>query len=636
MRIVISLVIIGQITTLSLSVNMTPPIFGTFEYCLTHLVLFLSTLSIIRLLVGSFPSIGRNFYKKRKPGIELMFFITCVGALVGSSISTITGETAVYYEVVSIVLVIYSVNKFLYNRMYRLVYTKLKEINEKFNTICVKDCNKKYDKKSIDLLKLSDRAWVSSGSSISIDGIILKGNCYIQERNITGNVFSLYKQFGDFVFAGTYIVDGNIFIKPIKLSGSRKLDYANCSLGNYFNKTSKMQCQSNTAMKIFIPIVLSISIISLIYWTIYIDWHLAVFNSMSILLSACPCALGIATPISIMNGLSGISNLGIITSSGVIIDGLFSIDTVVFDKTGTLSYFNLKVESFNIFTKCDIEKDWLIQAVLFIESTQNNPISNALMTLKLKNNKFFTAIAINEIELIPGSGIRGSFFINNKYKYYFTIGGLVSTPKCTKDVFRKLSNAYLRSTRKIIYLSINNYAAAYIRLEENFLLNICLLFDELKLLNIQTVVLTGDSIKSSFLGTNVPTYSNLTPGEKIHHINRMNELGYKILYIGDGANDAPAMSRCIISIAMGYKDSASLAKSIATAVLAEKSLFSVIKGIKIARRVRNRIYVSVVFAVIYNSIAITISALGILNPVIATLLMTISSITVTTYSLRSL
>jgi P-type E1-E2 ATPase len=111
--------------------------------------------------------------------------------------------------------------------MYRLVYTKLKEINEKFNTICVKDCNKKYDKKSIDLLKLSDRAWVSSGSSISIDGIILKGNCYIQERNITGNVFSLYKQFGDFVFAGTYIVDGNIFIKPIKLSGSRKLQSIN-------------------------------------------------------------------------------------------------------------------------------------------------------------------------------------------------------------------------------------------------------------------------------------------------------------------------------------------------------------------------------------------------------------------------
>ena len=611
LRIAIAMVFAGQGMVFSLAINMTPPEYGSTSYWFLHGGLILSSLLVVCFLGSPLLRSTIGMVCSRRLSIEGLFAVSLLGAFAGSLLSTFTGQGAVYYEIVSIVIAIYTIGRLLSSVAQDRLGRETIQIRECFDSASMCTENGWITVKVKDV-PTGAIVRVHPGEPISVDGTIYSGSAYVSETALTGEALPVVRNIGDSVRAGTWSVDGLLEIKVRAQAGNRDLDDLLQRVDNQAVNPSKFEAQANRLIQYFLPFVVITSFLCFTYWLFAGSWVEAVFNSMAVLLVACPCALGLATPIAIWQGLLRLAKMGIVSRDGALIDALATTRLVYFDKTGTLSDATMQVTNLHVVKEWEDRHESLRAMIYALESKLSHPIARAITNFLPKSD-----LLIKNFKIIPGLGVSGT--IANKY---IEVGELRLNPNLVKDdILAKIEVGKGKS----IYVFIDKQLAAIFTLKEQLRYGFSRLIRGFKNLNIELEVLTGDPNPEIELPVFVR--SGLSAQQKESHIRSAIKNGLCPIFVGDGINDAPAMTACMASISMG--SGTALTRSIASAQLVNDQISVLPEAIHFTRALHRRLRSNLIYAASYNVLGMSLAFFGILHPIVAAIIMGLSSFIVT-------
>ena len=616
LRVGVALVIAGQAMVFGLAINITPPAYGTPIYWGLHGALFLSSWVVIALLAPPLVRATWASLKVKTVTIEGLFLLSMVGALVGSVISSVKGEGSVYYEVVAVVLAVYTVGKTLGRQSREKALRELGVIQETFKFAYLETVCGKRERVAVECITEDDRVVVAPGEAIAVDGIILEGRSFVDEIAMTGEPSAVCLQEGDRVLAGTYAVDGQLIISKVR--GKRQLDDVIATIQDARAEPSRYEAQADKIMLWFLPIVILVSGGTFFYWLTQGVWSVALFNAMAVLLVACPCALGLATPLAIWGGLWKMASLGLVARSGEIIDTLATVDRVVFDKTGTLSEGSLVLEHTEVTDTFHDRSLWVKGILALVERSINHPVARALVALESKETgEAVKGWRVARQGVISGQGVDAELVSVSGEHVRVRVGTRALMP-AEVDSYSEIG-----AGKKAVYVSIDGELAAVVTLQESLRADVQEVFERLSQADVALTILTGDPDPRWNEISNIVVTSGLTPGDKVREVRLMQKRGESVIFVGDGVNDAPAMAVASGALAMG--GGAALTCSNAGGILMGESLLSIAHAITLARALRRRLRGNLLFAAMYNGIGMTLAACGMLHPVVAALLMVGSS-----------
>ena len=480
---------------------------------------------------------------------------------------------------------------------------------------------------------------VQPGAKIPVDGEITNGTGVIDMSMLTGEPIPKDVQEGDSVYDGTVNVQGTFMIKASKVGEATALANIIKIVRDAQNSKAEIQKTVDKISSIFVPVILGIALLSIITWVAssfifnnpsYIS--LGISSFVAVLVIACPCALGLATPTAIIVGVGKAAENGILVKNAESLEKLNKIDTIIFDKTGTLTEGKPKVESIEY-----IEKEEYIDSIFYsLELSSQHPLANAIASY-FESRKTVKQ-EVKSFKNIDGKGING---IVNGEKYY------IGKPKYIEDIVHEIDSnliaKYENLGKTVILLSNSKKLMAIAVISDRIKEESQKVINNLHSMNIETVMITGDNkyvAKDIAQSLNIDKYyADILPDEKASFVKEYQSKGRKVAMIGDGINDAPALALSDVSIAMST--GTDIAMSTADITLLSGNLNKIPTAFKISKGTINTIKQNLFWAFIYNLICVPIAAglfypiTGLLlNPIFAGLAMALSSVSVVTNSLR--
>lgn len=532
-----------------------------------------------------------------------------------------------YFESAGVVIVLIYVGKFLEQRSKNKAKRSINELAKLIPTNANILVDGKEENICVSAIKQGDMVVVKAGEKIAVDGIIVSGSSSVNQAALTGESLPLFLKEGDKVLGGSICLDGSLVIKADKINDET-------TLNNILKLVTKAQGEkapiSRIADKIslyFVPTVIAIAVISLIVWSIIgkaFSFNINIF--VAVLVVACPCALGLATPIAtVMASYMGVKH-GVLFKSGASLETLNKITTIALDKTGTITNGKLSVEEIN--TTLDLQE--FLKIAYSIEKQSNHPIAQAI-TEYAKNKGVDTLYNIEVMNEI-GKGIKG-----NEGKDTYLLGRktflLENDIKVDVDDAEGFSEVYIAKNKKYI---------GRILLKDTIKESAKEMIELFSKQGIKTVMLTGDNESTARqvaekLGID-KYYANVLPNQKNEIITNLQEQGEIVAFVGDGINDAPALTKSDVGISVyGGTDIADESSNI---LLMNEDLISIYDAYSLSKKTLNIIKTNLFWAFIYNTLGIFIAAgvlypLGILlSPLVSSIAMGFSSICVVLNSLR--
>lgn len=652
LKIAIAIVFGGQGMVLGLGLNRAEPRLqpDTPVYWVLHGGLFLSAAIAFALL--GWPLVKNAFgaLRQGRISVESLFLISAMGALGASLLSTFTGYGAVYYEIVAIVLAIYSVGKLLGARSRAKALEAARALSDEFEYAYVDTCCGSRQKMAVAQLAPGMAVLVGPGEPIAVDGVVTRGEGFVVETAMTGETTPVLRREGDSVWAGSYSVEGTFTIENRAPKGSRRIDAVLETITQAQLHPSQLQRRSDSLMMWFVPFVVTVSISSFVLWSFLGPWQQALFNSMAVLLVACPCALGLATPIAIWNALIRLSRVGLVARTGDFCDTLALGERIVFDKTGTISTEQLQVHSCH-WIQPQKASLWA-NLVAAAERANSHPVARALATLgdpaatdipqgvnpDLAESPNIASVAPEQIEVrsvqtVPGRGIIATLSRQGR-EHVLRIG---QQQLFEGELHAQLSAASASYTpaqaKRQVWVSVDGEAAGIVFLGEALRANVAESLASLRTEGVAVEILTGDPEPLWEQIGGVKVHAGLTPLQKEALVRDWVAAGERVIFVGDGVNDASAMAIATASIAMS--GGAELTRASSTAVLVAPTLEPITRGRKICQIMRSTLRGNMYFALVYNLIGISLAASGLLNPVVAALLMLVSSMMVSYRATRT-
>ncbi len=485
---------------------------------------------------------------------------------------------------------------------------------------------------NIDELKLGNKVLVKSGEKIVTDGKIIKGKADIDTSMITGESMPVFKEEGDEVLAGTLNTNGIITIEVLKLSKDTTLSKIITLLKSAQSKQIPISRFADKIANIFVPIVIILSILTFIIWSIVGDVQNAILASISVLIISCPCALGLATPIAIVSSVSKGAKEGILIKNPEILEIIKEIKYAVFDKTGTLTKGEISVCSTNI------DKKYL-PLIGSVEKLSEHPISKAIVNYIAEKNIEMN-LEVEEINIEIGKGIKAKIG-----KDTILLGNKKLLEENNIKLLDEHINIYKEELEKangVILVAINEQTIGSFSLEDRLKEEAFTLISNLKKMNIEPILLTGDNKITALKIANKlnikEVYSEVIPTEKYEVIKKLQKEG-KVMFVGDGINDAPSIKQANIGVTLN--SGADISKDAGDIILINNELLSVSKSINLSSETLKIIKQNLFWAFIYNTLGIPIAA-GILyplwgimlTPMYAGIAMSFSSVSVVLNSLR--
>ena len=587
----------------------------------------------------------KNGYKNlihKTPNMDTLVGIGVLSSFIYSVYSMfliIRGETHVvhnlYFESVAMVIYFVKLGRYLDG----ISKDKTKEAIQKLVKITPESATIKIDGKektvTIDEVKKGDIVVSKPGERISVDGKIIEGKAHLDESFITGESKPASKSKGEKVIAGSINYDGYIEYEAEKIGKESTISEIVKLVVEASNTKAPIAKVADKVSSYFVPIVILLAILTfLAYLILGYDFSESLIVFVTILVVACPCSLGLATPLAIVVSEGLCANNGILVKKSEILENAQKINTVVFDKTGTLTYGTLKISEIKNYT--NIEDKKLLQIVGSIESKSSHPISKAF-TEYLKENKL-EFLEVKEFGNVSGYGIIGK--VNNKKM-------IIGNAKILKSF--DIENTYEEDEKNlaqkgnsIVYVVQENEIIALIGVNDIIRENAKEVIQELNKNKIETIMLTGDNKETAEkiaedLGI-TKIISNVLPSEKTQEIKKLKQENKKVMMCGDGINDSPALATADIGVSV--KSGTDIAMDSSDVILTRNSLDSILKLINISKKTMRIIKQNLFWAFFYNTLMIPI-AMGILkpfgisiNPMIASLAMVISSLTVILNTLR--
>ena len=541
-----------------------------------------------------------------------------------------------YFESAAVVLTFIMLGKFLENRNKEKTKDTIKKLMSLSpDTAVVLKDEKELTVKTSEL-KVDDIVIIKPGAKIPTDCIVIKGESSVDESMLTGESLPVHKKADDILTGGSINCDGVIYAKVKSVGEATTLHKIIKIVEDAQGKKAPIAKIADKVAGVFVPTVIAIAIITAIVWIIVMgDSSLTLKAFVSVLVIACPCALGLATPTAIMVGTGlGASN-GILIKSGEALERANNTKVIVFDKTGTLTKGKMTVD--NVF--CNTDKKLFLNMLAAVESLSEHPVAKAVCEYTdLQNIKFENNFA--DFKNISGKGLYALAL--NGDEYFCGNKRLLNENNISTDEFNTVSEKALSQGKSVVYLSKNAKTLGFVSISDTLRDESKDVISKLKKMNIKTVMLTGDNNSSAeYIGNQLgidEIFSQVLPSEKADVVEKLKSEG-TVMMVGDGINDSPALATADIGAAVS--NGSDIAIESADIVLMNSDLNCVLKSVILSKLTIRNIKQNLFWAFLYNCIGIPIAAgllypfFGILlNPMYAGIAMSLSSVCVVGNALR--
>lgn len=537
----------------------------------------------------------------------------------------------VYFETAAVIIVLITLGKLLEASAKKKTggaIKKLLELTPKEATILL---NGKEKQVKLESLTLGDVVIIRPGERIPADGIIRVGNSFVDESMLTGESIPVEKSLGESVIGGTINKNGSFNFEITALGDNSVLGQIIKLVEEAQGSKAQIQQLADKVSSIFVPTVILIAFATFIAWMFYADlnsFNFALINFVAVLIIACPCALGLATPTAIMVGTGLGAQNGILIKNGESLEMAHKVDTIVFDKTGTITEGAPTVT--DVITHDYSDRD-LLTLVASIEKMSEHPIASAIVEYS-KN----LGILIRETELfVSHTGLGVSATINNEI---VALGNKLLMAKLSIDIcmFEERFNQLSSDGKTVVFCALNNKVIGIIAIEDPIKQTSIEAVSQIKKLGLNVFMLTGDNINtaksiSKRIGID-NIFAEVLPHQKAEKIKELQKEGKTVAMVGDGINDSPALVTADLGIAIGTGTDIAIESSDIT--LINGNLNSVVAAINLSKKTIRTIKQNLFWAFVYNTIGIPFAALGFLNPMIGALAMSFSSVSVISNSLR--
>ena len=513
-----------------------------------------------------------------------------------------------------------------------LAMRKLMELNVKKARILI---DGQYVEIDIENVKLGDTLLVRPSEKIPLDGEIIEGSSLINEAMLTGESMPVEKTLGARVFGATINESGLLKIKVTKIGNDTALAQIIQTVKDAQSSKAPIQRMADKISGIFVPVILAISVMAFVGWYLLTgSLSIAIINSVAVLVIACPCALGLATPLAIMVGTGRGAKRGILFKNGESFERIKKISMVVFDKTGTLTKGTPVVGKILLNPKAQMNEKDILEIAASLAINSEHPYSKAIVEYGRKKE----AHKRQEISMFEEDKGKGVFGVDGEGKKL-----LMGNAKMLEA-----HNLLLDSWACVIEEDpeYDNGALVFV-VRDNSILGAIYIFDELrseakatvdqlKKMNLKLAIVSGDRVSvATAVGKSLgieTVVASLLPHEKLAIIKQFQTDGEKVIFVGDGINDAPSLIAADLGVALG--SAMDIAKEAGQILLLENNLEKVVEAIVISQKTFRTIWQNLFLAFVYNGLAIPLAVLGFLNPAMAAAAMSLSSISVVLNSLR--
>ena len=486
---------------------------------------------------------------------------------------------------------------------------------------------------AVSSIEVGDIMMVKPGEKIPTDGLIIKGESAVDESIATGESLPVHKSQGDNVIGATINLDGSIEVEATKIGKDTFISQMAKLVEEAQTTKIPIQAFADRVTAIFVPIVLGLATITFTAWrmspefmqsgmAVFVNifpWvnldaspaTMAIFSAVAVLVIACPCALGLATPTALMVGSGKGAENGILIRNGAAIQRMNEVTTVVFDKTGTLTEGKPKV--IQVKQLSTIGENDLIRMAASIEKHSTHPLGAAIV--QLANEKQIGLDEVSDVQASAGKGMTGK------------IGSAVIKVGSAGFVG---FNGEINETGSHVFIAVDNNVYGVFILADEMKDNAGETIQSLKLQNIKTVILTGDKKEAAHILADQigidEIYAEVLPEDKTHIIKSLQDKGEIVCMLGDGINDAPAIAQADVGVAMGT--GTDIAMETGDIILVKGDLLKLNQTFSLAKKTFQKIRQNLFWASIYNLIAIPLAIFGVLHPVLAEAAMALSSINV--------
>lgn len=495
------------------------------------------------------------------------------------------------------------------------------------------------DKKEVEILvedlKKGDLILVRPGEAIPVDGIVKEGSSLVDESAITGESIPVNKNIGDEVISATLNKQGSFIFEATKVGEDTTLSKI-IELVNQANETKAPIAKlADKISAIFVPTVMILSLITFVVWMILgYGFEFSLNFAISVLVISCPCALGLATPMAIMVATGKSAQFGLLFKNAESLENLHKVDTILLDKTGTITEGRPQVTDII----SEIDENEFIKIASSIENNSEHPLSHAISEYAKDNN--IQAKNIEDFEAISGKGIKAKY--ENKIYY----GGNISLMK-EKNIdlksYEKKADKFSNEGKTSMYFADEKNVIGIIAVQDKPKNLSKIAIDEMKKMGYEVRMITGDNEKTAEAIKNAlnidEKYAEVLPQDKEKEIKNLQKLGKKVLMVGDGINDAPALVRSDVSMAIG--NGTDVAIESADIILINNNILDIVSALKLSKSTIKIIKENLFWAFFYNIIGIPLAAgllypaFGLkLSPMFGAFAMSFSSIFVCLNSLR--
>ncbi|MDH4945446.1 heavy metal translocating P-type ATPase [Sulfurimonas sp. C5] len=528
---------------------------------------------------------------------------------------TIMERGEAYFDSVSMIITFVLIGKFLEVLSKKSAADTLDVIGKHLPSEIKTLQNGKISSVKLDDVNIGDTVVVSSGERVLIDGEILKGEGSFDESNLTGESEPIYKKLGDKVISGTVSIDADIQYKATKDFEHSTLSNLVTLLESAINKKPKIEQLANKLSEHFSTTILILSFMTFLAWWLWPhSFEESLMVGISVIIIACPCALGLATPVATLVGLSLGTKKGILFKEAAQLETMAKADVLVVDKTGTITHGKPEVVQENMIEEFD-------KTILYsLVKSSKHPVAQGVKRFIYTDEE----VLFDEYMQVPAKGIVA------RYNGLLILGGNYQLMQDNEI------NSDFTSDKTLFYFAIDKKIVAIYELEDTVKEGAKELIEDLFAKGIETIMLTGDHKKSALhvskqVGITQIKYE-LTPQDKLAYIEQLHHEGKVVVMVGDGINDVLALAKADIGIVMG--SGSDIAIDVGDVVLMNNSLKSLLDAFKIAKTTFALIKQNFAISLIYNGITIPLAMAGLIIPLVAAISMSFSSLLVVGNSMR--
>lgn len=547
----------------------------------------------------------------------------------------------VYFEAASVILTLVLMGQVLEARAHSKTNSAVKELLKLAPNKAVRVVHGNDEEVSIDQIQKGDVLRVKPGDKIPVDGVIIEGYTTVDESMISGEPIPVNKAEDDIVSSGTINGNQSFLMKAEKVGSDTLLSQIIHMVNDASRSRAPIQKLADTVSGYFVPVVVLIAVITFAVWTIWGPepaYVYALVNAIAVLIIACPCALGLATPMSVMVGIGKGAQNGVLIKNAEALEKMNKVDILIVDKTGTITEGKPTVEKVAAFGNTFNQSE-ILQYVVSLNNNSEHPLAEA--TVIYGKEQKSEILEVHDFSSVTGKGVEGK--VNGKKLGLGNPKMMEYAKAIISSGMKEEAKIYQKQGKTVSFLAINGKVSGYVVIGDKIKRTSPKAIAELQEKGIDVIMLTGDNhdTAQAVAGElNLADFkAGMLPEDKLKEVAKLQECGKVVAMAGDGINDAPALAKSDVGIAMGTGTDVAIDSAMIT--LVKGDLHGIVKAKNLSDQVMRNIKQNLFFALIYNTLGVPIAA-GVLfpffgfllSPMIAALAMSFSSVSVIVNALR--